>query len=370
MAQVAEARLLCYGVGMGKRTQLGHTGKGKIMTHSKAVLVTCLMLFLSLGVGCRNKTEARRGKMIELLQFSRDMDPGETVTKKDIRIVQVDRRVYEALGYVVPRKNAEYVIGRALNQSVKKDDWVKYDHVMATGESRPAAKPATQPAATTKAAKPATPKVRPQAAVPGLIAALKDKDNDWKVRSYAAEALGAIGPDAKAAVPALIAALNDDQWRVQPYATEALGKIGAAAVLGLIAALKDKDPHVRSNAADALGAIGPDAKAVVPGLIAALKDNDWKVRWYAAKILGAIGPGAKAAGPGLIAALKDNDWKVRSAAAEALGAIGPDAKAAVPGLIAALKDNDRKVRSSAAEALKKIRAAQTQPATTKPTTAP
>ncbi len=45
------------------------------------------------------------------------------------------------------------------------------------------------------------------AAVPALIAALKDKDR--QVRWYAASALGRIGPAAKEAVPALEAAARD-----------------------------------------------------------------------------------------------------------------------------------------------------------------
>ncbi len=100
--------------------------------------------------------------------------------------------------------------------------------------------------------------------VPTLIHKLKDRDKE--VRFNAAYAVGKIGPAAKEAVPALIAALKDEyRW----VAASALGKIGPAAVPALIAALKDEDGSVRVSAAFALGWIGP---AAFPSLIAALKD--------------------------------------------------------------------------------------------------
>jgi HEAT repeat protein len=178
------------------------------------------------------------------------------------------------------------------------------------------------------------------AAVPGLLAALRDES--WQVREAAAEALGEIGAPA---VPGLLAALRDADWQVRRAAAAALREIGdAAAVPGLLAALRDADWVVRREAAEALGEIG-DA-AAVPGLLAALRDADWVVRREAAEALGEIGDAA--AVPGLLAALRDADW----VAAEALGRIG-DA-AAVPGLLAALGDADADVRRAAAAALGEI----------------
>ena len=213
-------------------------------------------------------------------------------------------------------------------------------------------------------------------AVPALIAALKDKDDG--VRSFAAEALGRIGkeavpalivalkdqnagvrnsavytlgrigPEAKEVVPALIAALKDKDDGVRSFAAEALGRIGKEAVPALIAALKDQNAVVRPLATYALGRIGKEA---VHALIAALKDQDAGRRSSAAEALGEMRPEAKEAAPALIATLKDQDAGVRRYAAEALGRIGPGAKEAAPALIAALKDHDADVRRSAAQAL-------------------
>ena len=54
-------------------------------------------------------------------------------------------------------------------------------------------------------------------------------------------------------------------------------------------ALKDSDARVRRSAAGALGAIGPDAKAAVAVLVEALKDSDVNVGRAAAQALDAIG---------------------------------------------------------------------------------
>ena len=70
-------------------------------------------------------------------------------------------------------------------------------------------------------------------AVPTLIQLLKDEDDD--VRPSAALALGKIGPDANAAVPALIQALKGVEGiinrygRFRQYAAEALEKINIEA---------------------------------------------------------------------------------------------------------------------------------------------
>ena len=55
------------------------------------------------------------------------------------------------------------------------------------------------------------------------------KDEEWHVRYHAAEALGQIGPEAKAAVPALIQALKDEDRDVGQSEAEALEKINIEA---------------------------------------------------------------------------------------------------------------------------------------------
>jgi HEAT repeat protein len=61
-------------------------------------------------------------------------------------------------------------------------------------------------------------------AVPQLIAALQNKEELF-ARCHAAEVLGLIGPRAKAAIPALQAALQDEYDSVRSTAATALRKI-------------------------------------------------------------------------------------------------------------------------------------------------
>src|SRR5262249_23615466 len=67
--------------------------------------------------------------------------------------------------------------------------------------------------------------------------------------------------------------------------------------------LKDDSGTVRHTAAGALGRIGPEAKAAVPALTNLLKDHDDRVRDAAAWALGLMGPESKAAVPTLTDAL-------------------------------------------------------------------
>jgi len=94
-------------------------------------------------------------------------------------------------------------------------------------------------------------------AVPYLNEALKD--SAWAVRREAAEALGKMGADAKAAVPYLIEALEDSNSDICRKAAIALGEIGAdakAAIPYLIEAFfSDQGSRFRSAVADAFKSI-------------------------------------------------------------------------------------------------------------------
>jgi HEAT repeat protein len=113
-----------------------------------------------------------------------------------------------------------------------------------------------------------------------------------------------------------------------------MGPAAKAAVPALVALLKENNKGTRHTAARALAAIGPRAVDVLP-LTKALKDDDEEVRREAARALGAIGPEASASVPPLMEALKDP--RIRSSVAQALGEIGPESKEAVPALVGILR---------------------------------
>jgi HEAT repeat protein len=137
-----------------------------------------------------------------------------------------------------------------------------------------------------------------KSAVPALQAALRDPDQF--VRRFAARALGAIGPAAAPAVNDLVQMLRAENREEAEAAVSALAKIGKPAVQPLAKFLESSnDPQMVIQVAKALGGMGPDAAAAVPALIEKLK-NPPKVPAILAAIveaLGNIGPAARDAVP-------------------------------------------------------------------------
>jgi HEAT repeat protein len=125
-------------------------------------------------------------------------------------------------------------------------------------------------------------------------------------------------------------------------AAEALGEIGPAAdvVPALIAALEDENEFVIRRAADSLGKFGPDAVSAVPALVRALKDKDNRFRLEVARVLGDFGEGgAKEAVPALIETVrKDSNATTKMFAIASLRNLGAEAHVAIPVLVEALKD--------------------------------
>ncbi len=189
-------------------------------------------------------------------------------------------------------------------------------------------------------------------------------------RCAAAQALGAIGPDAAGSVRALTRALGDQESSVRREAAAALGRIGPAAAASapaMVAALRRANYFDGGLIGPALAKLGP---GVVPLLVEATRERVGNVRWEAIRALRLIGPGAREAlgrleelardpeGPDrveaafalwsiarspeaipvLAGALTDPNEFARATAARHLGAIGPAAGPAVPALIGALDD--------------------------------
>ena len=112
----------------------------------------------------------------------------------------------------------------------------------------------------------------PDKAVAALTAMLKD-DPEREARRSAAGALGAMGPAAASAIPALREALRGEGggWWV---AADAIGKIGGPdAVAALVEALASKDDDVRLTAIKRLGDLGGAAAPAVEALKKAQKDD-------------------------------------------------------------------------------------------------
>jgi HEAT repeat protein/lysophospholipase L1-like esterase len=189
-------------------------------------------------------------------------------------------------------------------------------------------------------------------AVAGLAKALGDPSES--VRYEAAQAWMRVGPE-PSDVAALSAALARPDPYVRGFAAWALGNLeGAAveAVPALVAALKEDD--TATVVAAALARIGPGAAQAVPALVASLKDGDAGRRWRSARALGRIGPAAAEAVGDLEAALADPNEAVRLHAARALGRIGTAARPAAAALQRATGDPDASVRQEARGALERL----------------
>ena len=140
--------------------------------------------------------------------------------------------------------------------------------------------------------------VKAKAAVPELTAILAPKDavpnapNGKRSTAFrfppygpavaAAHGLGGIGPDAAAAVPALVDALDAPDHTLRRAAVEALGKIGAGAA-GASRTLSGcwvttATSSVAYEVSESLGQVGAPA---VTALIAALHGRDRTVRCHA-----------------------------------------------------------------------------------------
>ena len=121
-------------------------------------------------------------------------------------------------------------------------------------------------------------------------------------RTAAARALATMGPRAKEAVPAPLAAMarRSSGIEFEMAVDRTLRAIGAAAVPDLVDALRDGDAERRFYAARALMKIGPAAAEAVPALVHTLEnDPDYGVRANAAAALGDMGPRAAPAVPAL-----------------------------------------------------------------------
>jgi len=129
------------------------------------------------------------------------------------------------------------------------------------------------------------------------------REGEYPKRYRAVEAIGVFGPAAKAAVPALVEALE-----------------GFVPATGFLASTSKRNSQM--VVAEALAEIGPEARSAVPGLIARLRENSGYEQWFC-KALGRIGPDAREAVPVLENLLQDGRPGIRFAAAEALTRIVP-----------------------------------------------
>jgi HEAT repeat protein len=169
-------------------------------------------------------------------------------------------------------------------------------------------------------------------AVPALKQALKDKDLFVRrFAAQALGAIGPDAASAAPALGAAVNDPRQEVQEAAVTALGKIGA-PAVATLGAVVKDPNAAPALRRRAADALGVIGPDARSAVPALVAALQpgkgkrmDKDSDIRVEVATALGQIaGPGDKKAVDALNAIAtnkKERNRTLKTAAGEALGKI-------------------------------------------------
>lgn len=162
-------------------------------------------------------------------------------------------------------------------------------------------------------------------AVAHLLKALRDPTRFQQVR--VAEVLARMG---MMAVPALTAAIDDDDVRMAALALDILADIGWMSDFDpAVRALTHASPEVRARAAEALGRAG--ALEATEAVMKAAADPAWFVRVRVMKALQALGAPrdrsqrARYLGT-LEQGLHDGVWWVRQHAAEALVKVGEDGR--------------------------------------------
>lgn len=178
--------------------------------------------------------------------------------------------------------------------------------------------------------------------VPSLVKALENENPE--VRLEALNALAAIGPDAKDAVPALMAAAadKDEDDAVHQAVADTLEAIALKGenleadeearkikLLVQVVRLESRDWMVQREAVNRLVDLGQDAAPALPALIRVLEDqSNWNPHYNdvlkgAVISLGNIGPDARTANPALIRLMNSKDYRVRLEIVKAMGKIGP-----------------------------------------------
>jgi HEAT repeat protein len=168
-------------------------------------------------------------------------------------------------------------------------------------------------------------------AIPALIKSATGTNSE--VRAFAVYTLGRMAFESEIVVPVLITSLHDPDREVRYQAAFGLssfafmGGDAKAAVPALMEALQDSYMGARCGAAQALGHIHSEPGTVVPALIKSLRDPDAFVRAHVAAALGEFGTNGKPAFGSLAELLHDDNLNARNAAFTALRSIDSEAAA-------------------------------------------
>ena len=201
-----------------------------------------------------------------------------------------------------------------------------------------------------------------------LTRALKNKNEDYNVRSSVCDALGGMSVNAATSevINNLVSAALDDGngggFRSADNALAKMCKKGATSkvISNLLNALDDKNEDVRWRACHTLDQMGGKAatREVISRLVNALKDESEEVRSAAHYALGSLCEKAATSEviSELVRALDDTNEDVRVGVYEAFAKMGKKAATSevISKLVSALDDENERVRRYACDALREM----------------
>ena len=185
--------------------------------------------------------------------------------------------------------------------------------------------------------------------MPGIIDALESGDHAVRLRSL--RLIGRIGPPARSALPAVLAATAEDSDLPHPAAS-ALAAVVSKNPAVLVSHLQDGNPNARLTVALTFERLGDLSEPHATELAERLFDEDIRVARAVAQTLALLGPRAKEAAPQIVRAIREARyehpgsvingfvWDPRVPLTTALGAMGPVTPEVIPALLEAVRATD------------------------------
>jgi len=192
-----------------------------------------------------------------------------------------------------------------------------------------------------------------RAAVPALLSALETTDEEFQIAVGAA--LNLIGPPETGSEKVLIQALLSKSPVARTYAAKMLATevpLSTSGVKSVTTALREESPEIRAHLLRAIEKVGAKARPVALGpLLERLADADQSVREAAAAGIKALGPPEREDRAVLLGLMKHADIRVRVAAVNLLRPLATTRDDVLSIWLPLLKDADSQLRLASVTAL-------------------